>query len=83
MEFYLGSEICKQIKSAFSVSNMYKHIYSLMQILLSMKISTLKLYDKEQPMKQWGLFNTFIPKDWKRDTEALSQPPAFASAKQA
>lgn len=47
-----------------------------------MKISTLKLYDKEQPMKQWGLFNNFIPKDWKRDTEDLTQLPALASAKQ-
>lgn len=53
-----------------------------MQILSSMKISTLKLYDKEQPMKQWGLFNNFIPKDWKRDTEDLTQLPALASAKQ-
>lgn len=52
MEFHLSSEICKQIKSTFSVFNLYKHIYSLMQILLSMKISTLKLRDKEQPMKE-------------------------------
>jgi len=83
MESYISSEICKQIQSAFSVSKLYKHIYSLMQILPSMKNRTLKLYGNEQPMKQWGSFNNFMLKDWQRDTEALTQPPALASAKQA
>lgn len=82
MEFYLSSEICKQIKSAFSVSSLYKHIDSLMQILLSVKIGALKLYDKEQPMKQWGLFNNFIPKDWQRETPAPTRPAAVAGAEQ-
>lgn len=82
MEFYLSSEICKQIKSASSVSSLYKHKYSLMQILLSVKIGALKLYDKEQPMEQWGLFNNFIPKDWQRETPAPTHPAAVAGAEQ-
>lgn len=51
MEFYLHSEICKQMESAFF--NVYKHTCGLTWILPSMKISTLKLYASARQCWGW------------------------------